>query len=195
MKKTWFLPALLPAVLVACSDDDPEQIASVSNSDFTKYTQAKLWVDGSAVGKPVKWEIVSSTGETFDHNPWTGGIWSLDGFSFDGQSFTGYCLNSGSNPPYFSRTVSYSYDQSTGFCSTGMDFCSWGINDNSLYIESINNEQIEIRYNYGILPKGYKENESVTDPTPDPGSYVRQTFYAMPSNQVEKWTSRYSPKE
>lgn len=171
-------------LLASCSsDDEPTQVVNnfPSQNEVERIISGKTWhfADQS---------FVDSRGNSFDWCELSGYTIGLFGFELSGDEVK-VAKEPFMQHPY-SQVFKWTYDEKTGHLDIGYE----------CYIESISEDEIVLRKDYGILTTDFKEYMDGAIQSPqgdrDPDSYARIVYKPYDTaEKAEEFWSHYPVKE
>ncbi len=201
MKQLLFLGVLFTLLLASCSSDEPvlteamtrseaaEQPQHVSKADFEKYAIGKIWAccTPDALDFIGELSYVNSEGE-YDLNLLTGYWRSRAGFLMTSDVYVEFVMKPYERYGVKPMSCAYEYDETTGMINCSMMVNCFGVNEHSLYVEKLTEDELVLREDFGILPIGYNMDDySWTSNERDPESYTRVKFVAVDDADAEAW--------
>ena len=203
--------AVLGLLLTACSSEEPampdgamtrstEQadMPHARKADFDKYVSGKIWTSLATESDPISPTTFVNAYGAYDLLPWSGTWHSRRGFRISGDRYQqfdqmGPGWDDRNGPRMQINSCSFVYDETTGMltCSDCINYFS--AHPQSLYVESVSEDRMVIREEYGCLPVGYRGdiNEECSGEI-DPESYFRTEYHAVPQQEEAKWYGSYT---
>lgn len=187
MKYKYLMYLLLAVLLGACSDDEPKNPASEypDKTEFERIAKGRTW-------KADDVKYIDSRGNSFDWCGISGGYtYQPSGFLLRDNDclFAAYYYMA--NPRR--HTMLWTYDEKTGMLYFYVS--SFFNEDNRCYIESISENEIIIRKDFGILHEGFYEYENGIEfdytGKRDEGSYARCIYHPVAEEDADNYWSQY----